>query len=94
MRSISCVTDYRIRQPADEVEIYLRKKAVVRQQQEKRMMIEERPMDRFNDLTLMMEDPLGGDISIICSSSPTKTSYSQWKKQTQKRSVLPNLTIL
>lgn len=91
-RSISCIADYRTSN-TDEVEKYLRKK-VATDQKKKEVMMEEIPFERMNDLTLMMNDSMGGDISIICSSyEPPKTTYSQWKK-TQKRKALPDLTVL
>jgi hypothetical protein len=45
------------------------------------------------DLTLLMEDGAGGDISIIGSSKMT-TSYVQWRSRGGRRGEEPELSIL
>jgi len=47
----------------------------------------------FDDLTLMMEDGQGLDISIIGPGAPKKTNYVQWK-YAQRKSEIPNMTIM
>ena len=88
-RSLSSTNDYRITYDMFDEPSEMKKIKFNSKHQEKKM---EEPMKGYlDDMSLLMDDPLMGDISIIGSSYPAgKTSFAQWKQKKE----LSNLTIM
>lgn len=91
MRSISCVKDYRSKE-VDDMEVVPKKKIVT--EQKKKKMSEDSLEHHSRDFTLMMDDPLGVDISIIGSSSAIKEQTNTYDKKLNKKAILPDLSLL
>ena len=87
-RSLSSTNDYRI--TYDMFEVHSEVKKVNSNPTSQQRKMEEPKKGYLDDMSLLMDDPVLGDISIIGSSSPVVKTYAQWKNKKE----LPNLTIM